>query len=231
MSPRVPTKIGAQGGCLSADSMQRMVQRRSSVSLTSDRERAVVWWEWAESSSACHLLRRSRVLPPLSPRRSFDPRGVRVVEPPCSFLGRGDAQPEADEFVEESVAVVVSLEPVAVVVRWLPAFDVAFRVVLAPLVLVGDDILDVLLQIAQRLNRGFELHIPCVAGRVFGVLFGCHALNRTEPLGFVEREFKKSFEREFPSGRRGCGAGENALGRHEGKTLNDQALRPLGGSV
>lgn len=46
----------------------------------------------------------------------------------------------------------------------------------------------------------------------------------TKPLRLRNRKVEKSFEREIPSGRRGCGAGENARQRHEGKTLNGEAL-------
>lgn len=56
-----------------------------------------------------------------------------------------------------------------------------------------------------------------------------HARNKANRLGFVTNYFRKSFEREIPSGRRGCGAGENARERHEGKTLNAKSSDGSGG--
>jgi len=48
----------------------------------------------------------------------------------------------------------------------------------------------------------------------------------TKPLRLCNRKVEKSSEREIPSGRRGCGAGERARQRHEGKTLNSVLNQP-----
>ena len=73
---------------------------------------------------------------------------------------------------------------------------------------------DGLLGVGRGAHFGFQFFgfVSAVVASIYG--------DNTKPLRFVTNYFRKSFERENSLGRRGCGAGENALERHEGKTLN-----------